>query len=157
MDAVVRRSPVRPSDCNLAKSFSLVGDRWSLLILRGALYGVRRFEDFQAELNIPRTILSVRLTKLVENGLMEKRQYKEPGGRARHEYVLTEMGQDMRLSFIAMTEWADRWIGRSKVRPVYFTKHTTGDVLRVALVDKKGREVKFDNADRKINPKLKMA
>ena len=53
---VIRRSPVKPCDCNLARSFELIGDRWTLLILRSALYGVRRFDDFQAELDVVRRL-----------------------------------------------------------------------------------------------------
>ena len=54
---LVRRSPVEACDCNLARSFELIGDRWTLLILRSAMYGVRRFDDFQAELDVPRSVL----------------------------------------------------------------------------------------------------
>ena len=66
-----RRSPVSPDTCNLAKAIDLVGDRWTLLILRAALYGVRRFDDFHAELGCPRTVLSGRLKKLVDDGLLD--------------------------------------------------------------------------------------
>src|SRR5215510_6014834 len=92
----LRKSPVPLHDCNLAKSFAMIGDKWSLLVLRAALYGLRRFEDFQAELDIPRTVLSDRLSKLVANGLLTKRNYHEPGSRARPEYWLTEKGQALR-------------------------------------------------------------
>src|SRR5207237_3072576 len=69
---LLRRSPVARRHCNLAKSFELIGDRWTLLILRSALYGVRRFDDFQAELDVPRSVLSNRLASLVERGIMER-------------------------------------------------------------------------------------
>ena len=68
---LVRRSPVPPDTCNLAKAIDLIGDRWTLLILRAALYGVRRFDDFQSELGCPRTVLSGRLKKLVDAGLLD--------------------------------------------------------------------------------------
>ena len=67
-----RKSPVPPSQCNLARAIELIGDRWTLLILRSALYGVRRFDDFQEELGTPRTVLSSRLNDLVDAGLLEK-------------------------------------------------------------------------------------
>jgi len=73
----IRRSPVALRDCNLARSFELIGDRWTLLILRSALYGVRRFDDFQADLDVPRSVLSNRLAALVESGIMERREYRE--------------------------------------------------------------------------------
>ncbi|MDO8981882.1 MAG: helix-turn-helix domain-containing protein [Afipia sp.] len=89
-NALIRRSPVPPGDCNLWKAFELIGDRWTLVILRSALYGVRRFDDFQNELDVPRSVLSNRLARLVENGLMQRRDYREDGQRARIEYPLTK-------------------------------------------------------------------
>ena len=74
---LVRRSPVAARHCNLARSFELIGDRWTLLILRSALYGVRRFDDLQADLDIPRSVLSNRLAGLVETGIMERKEYRE--------------------------------------------------------------------------------
>lgn len=136
-----KRSPVAPADCNLAKSFALIGDRWSLLILRAALYGVRRFEDFQAELNIPRTVLSNRLARLGKAGFLEKRLYKTPGRRARPEYWVTPMGQGLRLPFIALTQWGDRWIGGNAPPPMTIRSRAQGARLHIALVDESGREV----------------
>src|SRR2546430_2953639 len=75
---LIRRSPVAMRQCNLSKSFELIGDRWTLLILRSALYGVRRFDDFQADLDLPRSVLSNRLAALVESCILERR-----GGRPR--------------------------------------------------------------------------
>src|SRR5256885_10938237 len=82
----IRRSPVAMRDCNLARSFELIGDRWTLLILRSALYGVRRFDDFQADLDLPRSVLSNRLAALVESGIMERRGDPGKGQRARAAY-----------------------------------------------------------------------
>ncbi len=127
-------------------SFALIGDNWSLLILRAALYGLRRFEDFQAELGIPRTVLSNRLTKLVANVLLEKRSYSEPGSRSRPEYWLTEKGEALHLPFIAMTEWGDRWIGRGKPPPMILKDRTTGSRIRVAMVGEDGREAALADA-----------
>lgn len=135
-----RRSPVPPDRCTLARAFELVGDRWTLLILRSALYGVRRFDDLQAELDIPRTVLSDRLTKLQSNGLIEKSVYRDPGQRPRSEYRLTEKGRDIWLPFMAMAEWGDRWI-RNGERPMWLASRKTGDRLRVAMVDGDGRAV----------------
>src|ERR1700710_150464 len=98
---LVSRSLVPPDQCNLWKAFGLIGDRWTLLILRSALYGVRRFDDFQADIEIPRSVLSKRLAGLVESGIMERREYREAGQRARTEYPLTEMGLKLSLPFMA--------------------------------------------------------
>jgi DNA-binding HxlR family transcriptional regulator len=138
---LIRRSPVARRDCNLAKSFELIGDRWTLLILRSALYGVRRFDDFHAELDVPRTVLSNRLAGLVERGIMERREYRDEGQRARSEYPLTRMGQALGLPFIAMTQWADKWLG-SGISPLTLRSRSTGQKLSVALVDERSRRAK---------------
>src|SRR5881394_3420459 len=101
--SLTRRSPVSRRDCNLAKSFELIGDRWTLLILRSALYGLRRFDDFHGDIGVPRSVLSNRLAALVESGLMERREYREAGQRTRVEYPLTRMGRALSLPFMAMT------------------------------------------------------
>ena len=132
---MIKRSPIPPSHCNLARSFDLIGERWTLLILRSALYGVRRFDDFCEELGIPRSVLSKRLALLVSGGLMRREEYREAGSRARAEYVLTEMGQSLALPFIAMTEWGDRWLGQDRQRPVIVRHRKTGKELSVGLVD----------------------
>src|ERR1043165_70593 len=101
-EALVRRSPVEKRHCNLAGSFELIGDRWTLLILRSALYGLRRFDDFHADIDVPRSVLSNRLNALVASDIMERREYREEGQRARIEYPLTRMGQGLALPFMAM-------------------------------------------------------
>src|SRR5215472_9207463 len=121
---LVRRSPVAAKHCNLAKSFELIGDRWTLLILRSALYGVRRFDDFQADLDIPRSVLSSRLAGLAATGIMDRREYREDGQRSRVEYPLTEMGQSLALPFMAMTAWSDKWIGEGTA-PLALRSKTT--------------------------------
>lgn len=127
----------------------MIGDRWSLLVLRSALYGVRRFDDFQAELDVPRSVLSKRLAGLVENGLMERREYRDEGQRARVEYPLTQMGQALGLPFMAMTEWGDRWLGDGH-SPLTLKRKSNGQSLRMALVDQDGRVTPASDIDRVV-------
>lgn len=149
----IRRSPVKPSDCNLARSFELIGDRWTLLILRSAMYGVRRFDDFQAELDVPRSVLSARLAALVDCGIMERREYREEGRRARIEYPLTKMGNQLGLPFFAMTEWGDRWLAEGE--PHFgLRSRANGQKLRVALVDERGRPVKPQDVQFVVDDKV---
>jgi len=143
---LVRRSPVPPDQCNLWKAFGLIGDRWTLVILRSALYGVRRFDDFQIELEIPRSVLSNRLASLVELGIMKRREYREDGQRARIEYPLTEMGRALGLPFMAMTEWSDHWIGKD-TSPLTLRSKTSGQRLRVALIDEGGKPARKDDVE----------
>jgi len=153
-ETLVRRSPVEMSHCNLAGSFELIGDRWTLLILRSALYGVRRFDDFQADINIPRSVLSNRLAGLVETGIMERREYREEGQRARVEYPLTKMGHALGLPFFAMTEWSDKWLGDG-VSPLKLRSKSSGEWLSMALVDADGKRVKGSDVEMVIDPLYK--
>ncbi len=141
---LARRSPIPPDSCNLARAISLIGDRWTLLILRAALYGVRRFDDFQSELGCPRTVLSGRLKMLVDEGLVTKRAYKAPGKRTRPEYVLSDMGMSLRPILIGLTQWGDAWLGGGEAAPISFTRAGSKSSIRAAFVDKDGREVSPD-------------
>jgi len=137
----VRRSPVAASYCNLARAFELIGDRWMLLILRSALYGMRRFDDFQAELDVPRSVLSSRLAALVEAGIMERKEYREEGQRARIEYPLTKMGAELSLPFMAMTAWGDKWLAEGEPQLALHSRES-GQRLRVAMIDERGKLAK---------------
>ncbi|THD47183.1 MAG: transcriptional regulator [Bradyrhizobium sp.] len=136
-----RRSPLPLETCNLARAFALIGDRWSLMILRSALFGLRRFDDLAAELGAPRTVLANRLKRLTAAGLLARRDYREPGRRARPEYWLTPMSASLRLPFLALTEWSDHWLSDDRPPPLAYCARATGEALRVALVDAAGHEV----------------
>jgi len=136
-----RRSPLPLGVCHLARAFEAIGDRWTLLVLRSALYGVRRFDDFASELGAPRTVLADRLKRLTAAGLLARRDYREPGRRARPEYWLTPKGAELRLPFLALTRWSDLWLADGESPPVVMRSRATGEALRVALVDGSGREV----------------
>src|SRR4051812_29576549 len=92
--------------CSAARALEVVGERWTLLILRDALLGVRRFDDFQASLGIARNVLADRLGRLVEAGALGKRVYSEKP--LRHEYRLTEKGLDLWPVLHALLAWGDK-------------------------------------------------
>ncbi|HLH99337.1 MAG TPA: helix-turn-helix domain-containing protein [Acidimicrobiales bacterium] len=92
-------------DCSLARSLEVIGERWTLLIVRDALYGVRRFNDFQAHLDIPKAMLSDRLNGLVEEGVLQR--LPDPDHRARHLYELTEAGKDLWPVVHALLVWGE--------------------------------------------------
>ncbi|MEO0983487.1 MAG: helix-turn-helix domain-containing protein [Pseudomonadota bacterium] len=140
MPPFARQSPVPLDACNLAKTIDLIGDRWSLLIIRAALYGVRRFEDFHAELGAPRTVLSGRLKKLTDAGVLKKTPYQKPGSRTRYEYVLTKSGAALQPALIALTQWGDACFGEGPP-PISFSRGKRGGRVRAAFVDETGREV----------------
>jgi len=93
-------------DCNLARSLELIGERWTLLIVRNALLGVKRFDGFLGNLGIARNVLTNRLGRLVDLGIMEKVPYQDKP--VRHEYRLTPMGRDLTRAVIALMQWGDR-------------------------------------------------
>jgi DNA-binding HxlR family transcriptional regulator len=95
------------STCSIQRTLDLVGDRWTLLILRDLFRGVRRFGQLQDDLGIARNLLASRLSKLVDAEIVEKVPYHERP--VRYEYVLTAKGQDLSPSLVALMGWGDRW------------------------------------------------
>src|SRR5215218_675490 len=96
-------------DCSAARALELVGERWSLLILRDAMFRhFTRFSQFQKSLGIATNVLAKRLEDFVAAGLMERRQPGAPGEPA--DYLLTEKGLELKPVIIALTEWGDRWL-----------------------------------------------
>jgi DNA-binding HxlR family transcriptional regulator len=95
-------------DCSIARTLQVLGDRWTLLVLREAFLGVSRFDALQRNLGIARDVLTVRLGRLVDEGVLEKLPYQEPGQRRRYEYRLTERGFDAYPIIVALMAWGDR-------------------------------------------------
>ena len=93
-------------DCALARALEVIGERWTLLILRDAFYGVRRFSDFQVHLDIPKAVLSDRLGGLVDDGILERRP--DPDRAGRHVYELTAAGRDLWPALHALLAWGSK-------------------------------------------------
>ena len=102
-------------NCSIARSLEVLGDRWTILLLRDAFLRVRRFEDFQRDLGIARNVLADRLQRLVDDGILERRLYQERPER--FEYHLTEKGVDLWPIMIALTHWGDRHYPAAGGRP----------------------------------------
>jgi DNA-binding HxlR family transcriptional regulator len=96
-------------NCGIKRALDVLGEKWSLLILREAIYGLRRFDDFARALKCGRGILSSRLKTLVQANVLEKHDYIEPGHRNRSEYHLTAKGRDLYPALLALSLWSDRW------------------------------------------------
>jgi DNA-binding HxlR family transcriptional regulator len=94
--------------CSIARTMTVLGEPWTMLVVRDLLHGVRRFDDLVAHLGIARTVLTRRLAVLAEAGLVETAEYREPGRRTRREYRLTEAGQDLRPVLLALMQYGDR-------------------------------------------------
>lgn len=104
--------------CALARALELVGERWTMLILRDAFYGVRRYSDFHSHVGAPRAVLAERLQALTEAGVFDKRKYQD--APPRFEYVLTEAGERLWPTVYSLLRWGDEFLpSESGVRRVY--------------------------------------
>jgi DNA-binding HxlR family transcriptional regulator len=102
--------------CSIARTLDVIGERWTILVLREAFMRVRRFDEFQRNIGLARNILSARLRKLVEAGVLARRQYSEKPSR--FEYRLTERGLDLYPALVALMEWGDRHVANPAGPPV---------------------------------------
>jgi DNA-binding HxlR family transcriptional regulator len=103
----MRKTSFKDVNCSVAQFLEVVGEWWSLLIVRDAFLGVTRFDDFQARLGISRNILNQRLSHLVDNGVLKRVRYQDRPPRS--EYRLTDKGRDLWPAVTAMRQWGDRW------------------------------------------------
>lgn len=126
--------------CQIVRALEVVGEKWSLLIVRNALRGETRFSQFRESLGAPTDVLAARLAALVRNGVLEKRAYAEPGSRERASYHLTAAGEGLRLVVAALTQWADEFAPSSRGAAVRMVDAESGEGLRLAFVDDEMRE-----------------
>jgi len=122
--------------CSVARALNDVGDWWSLLVVKEAMLGTRRFVDFQQNLGIARNILCDRLARLLENGVLIKQDVGEHG--TRYEYRLTEKGRDLFTVVTALRQWSDRWNGESD-GPELVDRANGEPVRTVAVQSRDGR------------------
>jgi DNA-binding HxlR family transcriptional regulator len=113
--------------CSIAGALEVVGERWSLLIVRDVFLGVRRFDELQASLGIARNVLQTRLTRLVDQGVLEKRRYRDHPPR--HEYRLTEKGLDLWPVLVALMYWGDEHATPPAGPPVLLTHRACGGAV----------------------------
>lgn len=113
--------------CSVARTLELVGERWTLLIIRDAFLGIRRFGDFAERLGIARNVLQDRLERLVEAGILEKVPYQERP--LRHEYRLTAMGRDLWPSIVALLQFGDKYLAGEAGPPMLLLHRGCGGEL----------------------------
>jgi DNA-binding HxlR family transcriptional regulator len=132
--------------CTISKALQVVPTRSAFLILREAFYGTSRFDDFaqRAELSEPAT--AARLRELVDNGLLEREDYREPGQRTRQRYRLTEMGADLFPALVALMQWGDRWLDELG-GSVGLRHRDCGEAVAVELRCSAGHRVGADELD----------
>ncbi|NUP60093.1 MAG: helix-turn-helix transcriptional regulator [Pseudarthrobacter sp.] len=117
------RSDWSQRNCSMARGLDILGDPWSLLVLREVFFGNGRFDAMKSRLEVADSVLTKRLAGLVESGLLAKKAYDD-GGRTRHEYVLTPMGEDALPVLNAVTIWAEKHLPAPSDRAHMFVIHT---------------------------------
>lgn len=120
------------SSCSVARALNEVGDWWSLLIVLHAMYGTRRFVDFQQQLGIAKNILCDRLARLVDNEVLRKEEVGEHGSR--FEYRLTEKGRDLFPVVVALRQWGDKWNPAPDQQPLDLRDRDTGEPVQTVTV-----------------------
>jgi DNA-binding HxlR family transcriptional regulator len=141
----MKRTSFDHMNCSLARALEVVGEWWTLLIIREAIWGTRRFDDFQRRLGIARNILATRLKGLENHGILTK----TPDGG----YALTPKGEALLPSVTALMQWGDAWIHAAEGPPILLTDRGTGEpIQRMALRDNAGRELARDAVDIRFGP-----
>jgi DNA-binding HxlR family transcriptional regulator len=142
----LKRSRFANKECSVARAMDAVGDRWSILVLREAYYGVKRFDEFQYYVGLASNILSGRLKKLVDAGIMTRVPLPEHSGR--FEYVLTEKGRDFFPAYLALKKWGDDWLAEPAGPQVVFTERTSGREIKYPqLLTARGKPLSLEDVE----------
>jgi len=146
-----RKSPIPLQKCGMFLAANLIGDRWTLLILREAFYGVVRFDDIRSDLEIPRAVLAARLKRLVQANVMNREPYREAGSRTRYAYTLTEQGMNLGPMIIALMQWGDNYL-RDDQPPASIVDAKTGKKLNVALIQADSESIQMKDIRIETDP-----
>ena len=119
--------------CTIGRAMEILGEKWTVVVLREVFNGVRRFDDMRAHTGVPRQVLTNRLTRLVEAGVLRKVPYQEPGARMRHEYRLTPKGFDLYPVMIAVAEWGNRYLAEPEGPPLTFVHRSCDAEVHAVL------------------------
>ena len=131
-----------PEDpCSIARTLAVIGERWTILILREAFFGVSRFAEFRDHLGVAPDVLSDRLATLVEFGVMSREPYREPGARSRSAYRLTPAGRELQVVLSALQQWGDEHLPRPEGPSMLRRVRGTDCPVRVGYLDDEGREI----------------
>lgn len=135
----MKRTTFQDMPCPVAQALEHIGEWWTLLILREAFFGRRRFGEFQQELGIAKNVLASRLRKLVDHGILRREPSKSDGREI--EYRLTDKGRDLMPVLLALAQWGERWMyaGRGPWR--FRNRHTGAELRRLVPHDREGVEL----------------
>jgi DNA-binding HxlR family transcriptional regulator len=147
---------VDTSNCSVGRAVGLVGQSWVVLILREVSRGLSRFKDIQDHLGVSRSVLSERLELLVDNGILELRDYREPGQRGRSEYHLTEKGRDLYPVITALRQWGDKYLADPEGPSTEILHRDCGAHVHAKLICDAGHIVQPEDLDRRPGPSARM-
>lgn len=119
--------------CTIGRALEILGEKWSIVVLREVFNGIRRFDDMRVRTGIPRQVLTNRLATLVANGVLRREPYREPGARVRHEYRLTPKGFDFYPVLIALAAWGDRYLADPAGPPLEFVHRDCGSPVHAEM------------------------
>ena len=151
----MRWSELKDETCPVARGLAVIGDRWTMLVLRDCFQGVRRFEDFQRRLGVTRHVLADRLRKLEEEGVLERRLYEERPPR--YEYRLTEKGIALNPVLATLVHWANTWAPHPDGNAMTLVSRETGEPVEPALIDARTGERLTHRSFRAAKPALSAA
>ena len=128
-------------NCTIGRAMDVLGERWTFVVLREVFNGIRRFDDMRRHTGIPRQVLTNRLALLVDQDVLRREAYREPGQRERHEYRLTEKGFALFPVMVAIAQWGDRYLAGPEGPPIEFAHRGCGAPVEVHLRCEAGHEV----------------
>ncbi|WBB69439.1 helix-turn-helix domain-containing protein [Micromonospora sp. WMMD812] len=146
-DFLAERDAWLTTNCSIARAIDVVGNRSTLLLLREASMGTRRFDDFAARVGISEPVAAARLKQLVADGLLERRPYRAPGQRTRDEYVLTDKGAQLMPVLTALRQWGDAWAADAAGPSVRVEHHDCGAEVHAVLRCAAGHDVEPGDTD----------
>jgi len=145
------RGAWQATSCSMAGALDVVSSRSALLILREAFYGTTRFDDFAERVGISEPVAAARLKELVDEGLLQREPYREPGQRTRMAYRLTEKGAELLPVLVSLMQWGDRWLAPDGP-PVVLRHRDCGETVRAELRCGAGHEVYADDLELATGP-----
>ncbi|MGR6319443.1 helix-turn-helix domain-containing protein [Micromonospora soli] len=146
-DFLAQRDTWSAANCSIARALDVVGNRTTLLLLREASFGTRRFDDFARRAGVSEPVAAARLKQLVTDGLLERRPYRQPGQRTRDEYVLTAKGRDLLPVLAALRQWGDTYAVSETGPSVRVAHHDCGAAVHVRLRCAAGHDVSPGEVD----------
>jgi DNA-binding HxlR family transcriptional regulator len=138
--------------CSVARALDALGAKSSVLVLREAFFGTRRFDDFVRRVGLGEPATAVRLKELVAAGLLERVPYREPGQRTRYEYQLTRKGEELLPVVTALREWGDAWAADEAGPTLDARHHDCGATVHTRLRCDNGHDVRPDEIDIEPGP-----